>query len=105
MTDPFGVCLEPKCEDDTNKSPQPSLPSGYQQLKGFLNSAKQVVGDAMAGEGVFVDEATHETRMSICRGCEFFRTEDLRCSKCGCFMERKAMFKRVSCPEEKWGVV
>jgi hypothetical protein len=100
--DAFGICLEPKCEEET---PQPALPSAYEQLKGFLSSAKSVVGSAMAGEGVLVDEATYEARMGICSTCEFLRKDDLRCSKCGCFMKNKSMFKSVGCPEHKWGAV
>jgi hypothetical protein len=97
-TDPFGVCLEPNCTDDT----QPELPPMKDMVKGFLGTAKDIVFGAVHGEDVLVTEEVYNTRMSICAGCEFFRKEDKRCSKCGCFMEAKTRFKKTFCPIHKW---
>lgn len=98
-TDPFGVCLEPKCHDE---EPPKDLPSFTDMAKGLLGSAKDIVGGALQGEGVMVTEDVYNTRMSICNGCEFFRKEDKRCSQCGCFMEAKTRFKKTYCPIHKW---
>ena len=96
--DPFGVCLEPKCTDDT----PPELPSFTDMAKGLLGSAKDIVDGAIHGEGVLVTEDVYINRMNICKGCEFFRQNDSRCSKCGCFMEAKTRFVKTTCPIEKW---
>lgn len=97
-TDPFGICLEPKCDD----TEEPKLPSIFDQAKGFINSAKDVVGGALAGDGVTVDESIYNSRMSICRECPLLIKETERCSECGCFMKVKAMFKKTYCPVGKW---
>lgn len=96
--DPFGVCLEPQCNDDV----EPELPPVKDMAKGFLGSAKDVLLGAFQGEHTLVTEEVYTTRMSICEACEFFRKSDKRCSKCGCFMEAKTRFKRTFCPIHKW---
>jgi hypothetical protein len=96
--DPFGVCLEPKCNDEV----QPDLPSLKDMAKGFISSAKDVLVGAIQGEDILVTDEVYNTRMSICNGCEFFRKEDKRCSQCGCFMEAKTRFKKTFCPIHKW---
>jgi len=98
--DPFGVCLEPKCNDN---EPPKDLPSLKDMAKGFIGSAKDVLVGAMQGEDILVTDEVYNTRMSICNGCEFFRKEDKRCSQCGCFMEAKTRFKKTYCPVNKWG--
>lgn len=50
-------------------------------------------------------KAIAEERLEICRTCEFFNKKSTRCSKCGCFMEYKAMMPYVDCPIGKWGVI
>lgn len=96
--DPFGVCLEPKCNDEA----QPDLPSFKDMAKGFLGTAKDIVVGAVHGEDVLVTEEIYNTRMTICEGCEFFRKSDKRCAQCGCFMEAKTRFKKTYCPIHKW---
>lgn len=96
--DQFGVCLEPKCNDE----PAPELPSIKDMTKGFVNSAIDVISGAVRGEGIMVTEEVYKTRMDICASCEFFRRDDKRCSQCGCFMETKTKFKQTYCPIHKW---
>lgn len=96
--DPFGVCLEPECHDSSTKE----LPSFSDMAKGFIGSAKDIITGVVQGEGLLVTEELHNHRLNICNGCEFFRLEDKRCSKCGCFMEAKSKFKKTYCPIGKW---
>jgi hypothetical protein len=100
--DPFGICLEPKCNDE---EPSKELPSFTDMAKGLLGSAKDIVTGAVQGEGVMVTEEIYTERMSICDTCEFFRKEDKRCAQCGCFMEAKTRFKKTFCPVGKWGAL
>jgi len=100
--DPFGVCLEPQCHDDEEVK---ELPSVLQMAKSLMGTAKDVVGGALSGKGLRVDETTYEHRISLCRGCEFFINETERCSVCGCYMKAKSMFKKAYCPENKWEAV
>lgn len=100
--DPFGICVEPKCADDT---PTKDLPSFTDMLKNLADTAKDVASGVVHGEGVFVTEEIYIHRMNICNGCEFFRKEDKRCSQCGCFMEAKTRLKKAFCPTHKWEMV
>lgn len=97
MTD-YGICLEPNCNDDGNQE----LPPFIDMAKALLGSAKDIVSGAVQGEGVLVTEDVYNNRISICSSCEFFRKEDKRCTKCGCFMEAKTRFKKTHCPVNKW---
>lgn len=100
--DPFGICLEPNCVD---KEPPKELPPVVDMAKGFMGSAKDVLGGIINGEGLTVTEQVYNERMASCKGCEFFRQEDKRCTQCGCFMEAKTRFKKTYCPIHKWNVV
>jgi hypothetical protein len=42
------------------------------------------------------------SRLKICRGCEFFRPKTETCRKCGCFMKLKTMLEKARCPIDKW---
>lgn len=101
-TDPFGVCLEPKCND---VEPSKELPSFKDMTTGFINTAKDVLTGAVQGGGMIVTEKIYNERMSICNTCEFLRKEDKRCTQCGCFMEAKSRFKKAYCPVHKWEMV
>lgn len=101
-TDPFGVCLEPKCNDE---EPPKNLPSFSEMAKGLVGSAKDIATGAIRGDGVMVTEEVYKTRMDICIQCPSFRQQDKRCMQCGCFMEAKTRFKKTYCPIGKWGVV
>lgn len=95
--DPFGVCLEPKCNDE-----QAPLPSTIDMMKSVLTAGKDIIAGKLNGEDVLVNEETKENRLSICHACEFFIMKTNRCNQCGCFMEAKSMFNKVSCPIGKW---
>ena len=99
---PFGFCAEPQCTDE---EPPKDLPSFKDMAKGLFGTATDVVKGALHGEGVFVNEEVYNARISICGGCEFFRTDDKRCTQCGCFMEAKTRLKKAFCPVHKWGAV
>lgn len=50
----------------------------------------------------YVDEATKNARMSVCRSCEFFIKIPGMCKKCGCVMEFKTRLAHAQCPIGKW---
>jgi hypothetical protein len=99
IDDPFGICLEPECADGT----QQELPSNLKMMKELLKSGKDIL--AGAADGVFVTKEVREERLKICYSCEFFIHASERCTKCGCFMETKTLFKQTKCPIDKWGKV
>lgn len=97
-TNPFGVCLQENCEEDS----QPELPSSTDMAKNLLSSGKDILSGVLSGDGLMVEESVQKNRLDICSTCEFFIKESVRCTKCGCFMNTKTMFKKVSCPVGKW---
>ena len=42
------------------------------------------------------------SRLEICRACEFFRPKTETCRKCGCFMKLKTLLEKAKCPVGKW---
>lgn len=103
--DEYGICLEPECHDSEPPKQETTavhFPSLFQQASGFINTAKDVVGGAMAGEGVKVSEKVYNKRMEMCMSCDYLEKQQLRCIKCGCFMKVKSAFKKSYCPVGKW---
>ena len=47
-------------------------------------------------------EGLVNSRLEICRACEFFRPKTETCRKCGCFMKLKTMLENAKCPVGKW---
>ena len=47
-------------------------------------------------------EELAESRLEICRGCEFYRARTNQCKKCGCFMKLKTSLENAKCPIGKW---
>ncbi len=53
---------------------------------------------------LYEDPKLSEQRLEICRKCDFFENnlKIFRCSKCGCLLQIKTLFKSQSCPINKW---
>lgn len=47
-------------------------------------------------------EEIAESRLEICRNCEFYRKRTNQCKKCGCFMKLKTKLEEARCPIGKW---
>jgi len=77
----------------------PSLP---EQGKNLAKFTFEVMKKAMKGEALFVSDAVFEERLAICRSCEYFDKQQMRCKHCGCFLQQKARYALDSCPIQKW---
>jgi hypothetical protein len=53
---------------------------------------------------VHEDQDLSDSRMKICNTCPFIKTvlKLKQCSKCGCILQVKTLFKSTSCPINKW---
>lgn len=98
--DPFGICLQPKCDDEPKE-----LPPIKDQIIGFINTAWDIVYGFFTGKGLRVTRKVYHERLNICNGCEYFIQDTQRCAECGCFMKTKAKFKQAYCPVNNWGIV
>lgn len=68
----------------------------------FAESAKDVIAQ-LASKGIIkASDEKVESRLDICRQCEFYVTDQHRCGKCGCFMKTKVWFDGSKCPVSKW---
>tara|TARA_B100000768_G_C11280315_1_gene378197 strand:+ start:1668 stop:1907 length:240 start_codon:yes stop_codon:yes gene_type:complete len=65
-------------------------------VEGFTNLAKSKAG-------VYEDEIEKmfDSRISICHTCPS-RSENNRCTECGCILAAKARSKTSDCPLGKW---
>jgi hypothetical protein len=100
--DPFGICADPECGDD---EPPKDLPSFKDMVKSLAGATNDVVRGMLGGDGLLVTEDIYIERINICNSCPFFRKEDKRCTKCGCFMEAKTRLKKTYCPVNKWEAI
>lgn len=96
---PFGACFEPECSDTP---PSPELPSTLEMMRGLFRSGKSIIDGVIAHEGLLVEDDVMASRLSVCEACPLYIAETKRCSKCGCYMEKKTMFKKTVCPVGKW---
>ncbi len=72
------------------------------RLKLAVESAKTVAKNAATGEDLTVSNDEFERRMSICRGCPYFKPQFSICGSCGCGLELKARLNGMKCPLAKW---
>lgn len=77
---------------------QPPLPSLAKQAAGFTKTVIQHVAN---GAKKSTAELAAE-RLKICEGCKLFRSEDRKCSACGCPVDRKVEWEVSECPQQKW---
>lgn len=78
------------------------MPSSIQMAKNLGNSLVRNVQSVAAGNPLKVGETEANTRLEICKTCEFFSHQSQRCSKCGCKMAVKTYLKAENCPIGKW---
>ena len=54
--------------------------------------------------GVFSTEEEQENRIAICDEChlKIMKVGERVCTECNCFLKYKTMFKKATCPLEKW---
>lgn len=73
------------------------MPSLINQAANLVNATvKRAIGGFKD-----VEEEMYQKRLSICETCPN-KTDDWRCTKCGCFLNIKAKWESETCPENKW---
>lgn len=82
-----------------------TFPSLFQQARNFAKEMWQSGKNAANGLPILVDANTAFERFQMCQSCEFLKTEQFRCEKCGCFMKTKTQLASASCPIGKWSTV
>jgi len=84
------------------KYPNPSL----LEKAGSLTSS---VGNWAKSGFKKVDESQLQSRLDICKGCEFWDQSGFagtgKCKKCGCSTQAKLRMATSKCPIDKWGPI
>lgn len=80
------------------KPEEVKLPSILQQAKNFAGAAAQHVLGGMKN----ASNEEKNRRLDICKKCPHLIREEMRCGKCGCFLETKASWQTSSCPIGQW---
>jgi hypothetical protein len=83
-------------------SEEQQYPSTTEQAKSIVNLVQDAITDVLKGNQLFAPEEEQIRRMEICKTCEYFSSEDVRCRKCGCFLEQKTSLTSAKCPLQKW---
>lgn len=49
-------------------------------------------------------EEIQNSRIEICKNCEYYFAPTTTCKKCGCFMMIKVKLLNAKCPMDKWQI-
>ena len=78
----------------------PSLP---EQGKNLAKFAWDVINESLRkGAPLQVSDSIYNERLEICKSCDWYDPEQIRCKECGCWLEQKARWSLDSCPIGKW---
>ena len=83
-------------------SNKPQMPSVSRMAVNLGKSIVNNIESVANGNPLKADESSANSRLSICRGCEFFDSHSERCGKCGCNMAVKTYLRAEKCPLGKW---
>jgi hypothetical protein len=82
---------------------EPALPPLTERINNARQAAQRVITRTLRGDPVGAERDEIDKRLAICRSCEFYRTSDGACAKCGCFIKLKARLATEECPIDRWG--
>ena len=82
-------------------SNKPTMPSMAKMASNAAQAVVRNVQSVAAGNDLRLSSDEANSRLSICKGCEFFDKNQERCGKCG-FMALKTYLKAERCPVGKW---
>ena len=79
-----------------------SLPSKVSMLRNLTSSIVNNAKSVYNGNALKLTKEEANSRLEICKKCEFFNSINERCTKCGCHMALKTYLKAEKCPVGKW---
>jgi hypothetical protein len=79
---------------------KPEMPPKGQMAKNVAGAFTRNLKSVMGGNSINADPDEIKRRKAICKECEYMH--DNRCSKCGCWLQYKAILRAESCPINKW---
>ncbi len=79
-----------------------NYPSLLKQGKNLAEFSFELIKHAIHTGALQVSDEIQNQRMEICRNCEKYDEDQIRCTECGCFLVHKVSFSIDSCPLGKW---
>jgi len=83
-------------------SEEKNYPSLFKQGTNLAEFSFELIKKAMQGDALDVSPEIKNQRMDICKNCDKYDAEQVRCIECGCYLEIKTSFSLDSCPLGKW---
>lgn len=77
-------------------------PSIFQMGRDLVKQGWMSAVSMSRGHPLMTSPATASARLEICEACEFFKAEEGRCLKCGCYMRAKVHLESAACPMSYW---
>ena len=81
---------------------EPSLP---QQAKNFTSTAYDIVKGFVSDGTLYVPDEVQKARLDICKDCNRFDPNEVKCKECGCPLSgptSKIKFSKGRCPLNFW---
>lgn len=95
----FDQYAKEDCLEGAPKFPHIPMPTKWQMAKNLVAASVQAVRHRFKQ----VSKKEQKRRHTICKtACQWYRHNDDRCSKCGCFTSFKTRLEAWHCPENKW---
>ena len=79
-----------------------NYPSLLKQGKNLAEFSFELIKNAIQTGALQVSDEVKNQRLEICRNCDKYDAEQIRCIECGCFLQTKTSFSLDSCPLGKW---
>lgn len=92
------ILYQIKMGDNVARPTPPSFPSVFQMAGNLMQSIATHITTGAHN----VPDVVYYQRMEICEGCEFYDEETVRCKDCGCYLNIKARWASMECPQKKW---
>ena len=77
-------------------------PSNLEKAKIFSKTAYDVIKGFVSKGTLLVPKEVKKARIDICRDCNRFDPDRMKCNECGCFLVNKVKFSAAHCPLRLW---
>lgn len=87
---------------DLKQNSEAQMPTLGEMTKNIVTSAAEAIEHYRHTKIFIAQERERQRRLNVCKSCEFIVLDDMRCTKCGCFMMVKTGVAASKCPINKW---
>lgn len=88
-------------QDELDLFEDEDLPPFLTIVKNGICACGRIFWAIITLKRVSVSDKVRLERLDTCSNCEFL-INDIRCSKCGCYISPKSLLTTETCPQDKW---